>query len=275
MNAVLERRLAGATTLAQARLAPPAPTWATPIDLAAAASIDLDAWQRRVLSSTSPRLAVLGPRQSGKSTVSALLSLHTALTVPGALVLLIAPSLRQSAELARTVRMTTSLLGMVAVDASTPSAASMTRIEFPNGSRVIALPGTSEATVRGYAAPQLVVADEAARISEETFAALRPSLAASKGGRLLLLSTPWLKHGMFPRVWSDGSPTWERIRVRPEDGPRWDAAYIAEERRTLPAWVFSREYEGQFADDDQTMFTAELIQGMYDRTIAPLFGGST
>ena len=57
--------------------------------------------------------------------------------------------------------------------------------------------------------------------------------------------------------------------------PRWDAAYIAEERRTLPGWVFAREYLGEFADDDQTMFTAELIQGMYDHTIKPLFGGST
>ena len=141
--------------------------------------------------------------------------------------------------------------------------------------RVIALPGTSEATVRGYAAPQLVVADEASRISEETFAALRPSLAASKGGRLLLLSPPWLKHGMFYRVWTDGSPTWERIQVRPEDVPRWDAAYIAEERRTLPAWVFAREYLGEFADDDMTLFSAELIEGMLDRSVAPLFGGTT
>ena len=274
--AVIDKRLTSAEAAIRGRLAEPAsPTWTTPIDLAAAAAIDLDAWQRRVLASTSPRLVVLGPRQSGKSTVSALLSLHTALTIPGSLTLLIAPSLRQSAELARTVRMTTTLLGMAAIDESTPSAASTTRIEFPNGSRVIALPGTSEGTVRGYAAPQLVVADEAARISEETFAALRPSLAASKGGRLLLLSTPWLKHGTFFRAWSDASATWERIRVRPEDVPRWDAAYIAEERRTLPAWVFAREYLGEFADDDMTMFSAELIEGMYDRSVAPLFGDLT
>src|SRR4051812_33283548 len=69
-----------------------APAWETPIALAAALQIGLDEWQRRVLASTARRLVVLGPRQIGKSTVSGLLSLFTALTISEALVLLIAPA---------------------------------------------------------------------------------------------------------------------------------------------------------------------------------------
>ena len=44
---------------------------------------------------------MLCSRQAGKRTTAAVLALHTALHRPGALVLLVAPSLRQAGELFR------------------------------------------------------------------------------------------------------------------------------------------------------------------------------
>jgi hypothetical protein len=58
-----------------------------------------DAWQVRFLTSTAPRVLLNITRQGGKSTASAALAVHTALYDPGALVLLAAPTLRQSGEL--------------------------------------------------------------------------------------------------------------------------------------------------------------------------------
>jgi len=62
-----------------------------------------DPWQAAVLRSPASRLLLLCCRQSGKSTTTACLALHTALYQPGALVLLLSPSLRQSGELFKKV----------------------------------------------------------------------------------------------------------------------------------------------------------------------------
>src|SRR6266508_5619671 len=75
-----------------------------PVRMAQAAGIVPDDWQARVLRSASPRLLLNCSRQSGKSTISALMALHAALYMPGSLVLLLAPSLRQSQELFRKVK---------------------------------------------------------------------------------------------------------------------------------------------------------------------------
>ncbi len=63
----------------------------------------LDPWQEDVLRASSGRVLLCCARQAGKSTVAALLALHTALYHPGSLILLLSPSLRQSSELFRRV----------------------------------------------------------------------------------------------------------------------------------------------------------------------------
>src|SRR5216683_1901882 len=68
-----------------------------------AAGLVPDPWQRELLLSRDRQLLLNCSRQSGKSTVVSALALHTALFVPGALVLLLSPSLRQSAEIFRKV----------------------------------------------------------------------------------------------------------------------------------------------------------------------------
>ncbi len=61
--------------------------------------LGLDDWQREFLTSDSLRVLLNCSRQSGKSTMAAVAALHTALYHPGALVLCLAPSERQSKEL--------------------------------------------------------------------------------------------------------------------------------------------------------------------------------
>jgi len=57
-----------------------------------------DPWQARLLRSSAPWILLNCCRQSGKSTTTAAVALHTALYDPG-LILLVSPSLRQSKEL--------------------------------------------------------------------------------------------------------------------------------------------------------------------------------
>src|SRR5919199_2207677 len=70
-----------------------------PCVLAQQAGIVPDPWQADVLRSTAPRMLLNCSRQSGKSTVVAILAVHTALYEPGSLTLLLSPTLRQSGEL--------------------------------------------------------------------------------------------------------------------------------------------------------------------------------
>src|SRR5688500_13483424 len=66
--------------------------------------LDPDPWQEALLRSPASRILLLCSRQSGKSTVTACLALYQALYVPGSLILLLSPSLRQSQELFKKVQ---------------------------------------------------------------------------------------------------------------------------------------------------------------------------
>jgi len=129
-----------------------------PVLLAADVGITCDPWQAEVLRLQPRRTLLLCSRQSGKSTVSSLLALHTALYCSGALVLLVSPSLRQSGELFRTT------MGFFAKLEGVPELTmeSKLRAQLANGSRIISLPG-SEKTTRGFSKATLIVVDEAAR----------------------------------------------------------------------------------------------------------------
>jgi hypothetical protein len=149
-----------------------------------AAGLDPDPWQVQVLQSPARRGLWLCSRQSGKSATAACLALHTALAHPGSLILLLSPSLRQSQELFKKVHDAYRALGYPAP----LLAESALRFEMVHGSRIISLPGT-ESTIRGYSGVELLDIDEASRVPDELFFAVRPMLAVS-GGKLVALSTP-------------------------------------------------------------------------------------
>src|SRR5829696_2290163 len=143
----------------------------------------LDDWQEDLLRSSSDRVLLNCCRQSGKSTMSAVIALHRALFYPGSLVLCLAPALRQSQELFAKVANFYRDLGRPVA----PQGERKLSLELENGSRIITLPG-SEKTVRGFSGVGLLVVDEASRVDDELYFAVRPMLAVS-GGALMMLST--------------------------------------------------------------------------------------
>lgn len=143
-----------------------------PVLLMQQAGIEPDPWQAGVLRSTSPRLLLNCCRQSGKSTTTAGLALHTAIYEPESLTLLLSPGERQSKELLRKV-----FDVYRAMDRPVPSdAENKLELELTNGSRIVALPGT-EGTIRGYSGARLLVVDEASRVPDALYRAIRPMLA--------------------------------------------------------------------------------------------------
>ena len=241
----------------------------SPLELARAAGIEPDAWQRTALESTSRKLLMLCARQSGKSTVAALRAVHECCFTPGALVLMLAPSMRQSGELFRTCLGILKRLEGVTVPATVME--STLRLELDNGSRIIALPG-SESTTRGYGAASMVILDEAARVPDALIAAARPSLAVTNG-RLIALSTPAGKRGWYFLEWVNGEG-WERSRVLASECPRIAPEFLADELRSLGPRVFAQEYECEFFDPDTAAFSSELIEAALVADIEPLWRAS-
>lgn len=227
------------------------------------ASMEPDAWQEAVLNSDARRMLLLCSRQSGKSTTSASLAVHQALYDPG-LVLLIAPAQRQSSELFRKVREVYSALP----DVPRVVQESAMRLELANGSRIIALPGT-EGTIRGYSGAKTVIIDEASRVDDALFAAVRPMLATTNG-RFVALTTPYGKRGWFYEAWEYGEG-WERTKVTADDCPRIDADWLAEERRLVGDWQFRQEYMCEFVDTDEQFFASELIEAALTDEVQPLW----
>src|SRR5687767_7952146 len=64
----------------------------SPVQLAERCGITPDNWQRDLLLSVDRQIILLCSRQSGKSSISALIALHTALFTPNSLVLVLSPS---------------------------------------------------------------------------------------------------------------------------------------------------------------------------------------
>ena len=144
-----------------------------------------DPWQASVLDSNAKKVMLCCSRQSGKSSVSAISALHQAVFMPGSLVLMVSPSLRQSSELFRKFLSYLELLP----DMPVRNENTKLSIMLDNNSRVVSLPG-SEGTIRGYSSVSLLLIDEAARVVDDLYFAVKPMLAISRG-RMLALSSPF------------------------------------------------------------------------------------
>jgi hypothetical protein len=227
-----------------------------PVALAKLSGLNPDPWQETVLRSTSQRLLLLCCRQSGKSTISALLAVHVAIFEPGSLVLLLSPSMRQSQELFRKCLAVYKTLGRPIAS----EAENTMNLTLENASRIVSLPG-GETTTRGYSGVRLLLVDEAARCPDEVYYSARPMVGVS-GGRIVLMSTPAGRRGAFFHTIQD--PTgWEVIRVPASDCPRLSPAFLAEEERTMGPYLFSQEYSLEFVDDEAS---EDSIARAFDNT---------
>ncbi|MBS1826118.1 MAG: terminase family protein [Acidobacteria bacterium] len=228
-----------------------------------------DARQHELLRSDARRCVVNCTRQWGKSTVTAVKCLYHAFFHPESLTLVISPSARQSAEFIRKTGRFMKQLGMrIRGDGDNEIS-----LMLPNGSRIVGLPSTED-RIRGFSSVSLMVIDEASRVDDRLYHAVRPMLAVGgrdgRGGDLWLMSTPNGKLGFFYEVWAKGGPEWTRVRVPATDCPRISREFLAEERRANSDRFFRQEYLCEFLDREDGAFRDDWIEDALRDDVPPL-----
>jgi hypothetical protein len=223
-----------------------------------------DRLQARILETHAKRGILNCTRQWGKSTVTAAMAVHQAVHQAGSLTLVVSPSARQSAEFLRKAAVFVRKLGI----RPKGDGDNQLSLACPNGSRIVGLPGT-EATIRGFSAVALLLVDEASRVSDSLYMAIRPMLAVS-GGALWLMSTPYCRQGFFYETWTHGGPEWERIRAPATECPRIQPEFLREERATMGARSFQREYMCEFEDSVSALFQRDVLDNAITSEVQPL-----
>lgn len=249
-----------------------------PVQMAFDLGFSPDPWQARLMRSQKRRIIGCTSRQAGKSHTAAMVALSEAVTKPKSLTLIVSRAMRQSRELFGKVRDSWDQLADLAGSGILPYEApelelledNITSLRFANLARVVSIPANSS-TVRGYSSVSLIILDEAAFIPDHLYRAVRPMLMISKG-RLLMLSTPFGKRGVFYKEWiGEGDPTWERYEVKATMVPRISAEDLEAERLAMGPWWFEQEYMCKFHDALDQVFSYEDIQGSISAAVQPFY----
>ena len=214
------------------------------------------AWQETFLR--APRgasILALTARQAGKTTTAAWGIAHTMLFYPGSLSVVACPAQQpQSAEAIRRVR---DVLVKAGAEFKTDN---VYGLELDNGSRVRGLPGSDE-SIRGLTVDGWIVADEAARVSDDLVAALRPMRARRPDARFAMLSTAWSRSDPFWTAWASDDSTYIRLQATADaDSTLYAAEFLEQERRALGEHVFKREYLGIPGGNEASPFTWDLFE---------------
>jgi hypothetical protein len=229
------------------------------------AGYEFNSYQADFLRSTARRELLLCCRQAGKSTACAARAVAEVLLVPRALVLLVSPSLRQSAEVFAKALTVLDRLGPTVPVARRTA----TELRLANDARLVSLPGSAQ-TIRGFSEPRLVVLDEAAFIRDELLGAVSPMVSRSRGV-LAMASSAFGRRGVFYESWANGGDDWRRTKVTADMVPALTPADLEAQRRTLGPLFYRQEMECEFLATLDQLFSPEVIDAALVTGRPPLF----
>jgi hypothetical protein len=225
-----------------------------PVQLIIDMGLQPDPWQIAELRSTSRRQMWTICRQAGKSTTAAVRAAHQVMYKKQSLALVISPSQRQSIELFKKI------YNVIYIkQPNNIMRLSELKLELHNKSRVVALP-SSELTVRGYSAPDLIIVDEAAFTSDDLMAALIPMMAANPKSKLLCISTPNGKRGWYYNSWIDDE-MFTKTLLTWKDCPRITPEVVSHYERLTSELMRRQEFDCEFLDPSQVVvFPDHLVE---------------
>lgn len=244
-----------------------------PVSFARAVGFEPYDYQMDVLRSPAEQIALNWCRQAGKSTATSYIPVHQAIYQPKSLTLVLGPGERQAVLLLDKIYEVIGRMGRFSLRLEKENTQ---YLKMENGSEIHALPGKGD-TIRGFSDVDLIVIDEASRVPDSFYHAVRPMRAKGtrkkRRGRIVLLSTPAGKRGFFYQACVSTSGRWAYFEVPHQRVPHITEEFLADERAELPRQIFEQEYECAFLDQIGAVFTLDQIQrALSDATVEPLFG---
>lgn len=247
-------------------------------------------WQDAVMRDNARRIVIDGARQAGKSTIMSGIVCHHAKFFPGSLSVILAPTLKQAQEDMGKI------VGFIAKDMSYPRLLknNSEEIKLSNNARILVLTATDDAA-RGFSNPDIILFDEASRIDDSVYNAVRPMITNNPFARIYEISTPNGKKGFFYNHYHK-SKDWSRYRVRAPWFPVETSSGLAlmEYKPTLtemndPHFFFSprhydkmeqlealedmkmrqyeQEYCTEFVDAEDQVFAQDLIKAAFESKV--------
>jgi hypothetical protein len=211
-------------------------------------------WQMEFLRAPlGASILALTARQVGKTTAAAWAIAHAMIHSPGSLSVVACPAQRQSAEAIRRVK---EILNKAGVK---PKNDNIYGVELDNGSRALALPGSDD-SIRGLTVDAWIIVDEAARVTHELVAAVRPMRARQPKARLAMLSTACSRTDPFWTAWTSDLPYMRLKATADMDATLFAEGFLEEERLAGGEDYFNREYLGIPAGGHTSPFTWDLYE---------------
>ena len=96
-------------------------------------------------------------------------------------------------------------------------------------------------------------------------------MLAVSGGRLIALSTPFGRRGWFFEEW-ESDRGWHRVKVTAHECSRISPRFLDEERSALGDWWYTQEYECEFRDAIDSVFSRDAVAASVSNCVSPLFG---
>lgn len=222
--------------------------------------IKFDSWQKEILEVKGNKVICSG-RQTGKSTVVAALASDFVVNNPNKSVLIISVTEDQAIELLNKCLWYLESKHSDMVHWKGPKMPRKEHVNLINGSTIrTKAVGQSGTGVRGFTIDMLI-ADEAAWMPKDVWAAVTPMLLTT-GGDIILISTPHGKTGFFYDCYNDKEHfstfhinSLEAIEKREishswSDWQRTKAlAHIEAEKLRMSDKEFGQEYLGQFIEE--------------------------
>lgn len=238
-----------------------------PVEMFRTAVGEPDDWQTQLLQWPNgidhplddPMMIALTSRGCGKTQVISIKALHHVETVDKATCLILAPSLRQSVELYRYIRLARDKLPLI----SPAIKETETELHFASGARIIVLPGSNPDAVRGYRST-LTILEESARITDELFQAVVPMGLAN--AKILCATTPAGEQGFTHDLFVEGNTS--RIVARSSEIPRMKQ--IRErDKKIMTASAFACEHDLMWSQSGQNFFDSEMIASAFSDDVRP------
>lgn len=214
-------------------------------------------YQDLILNDKSDRVVVCIARQSGKSTMAAILALHYAFFHDNVTVVIISATKPQAMELVRRMKNFLNTSRFTIWKTIMPKGKeSKAEIELRNKnkktfSRIISVPATDAA--RGYTA-NLVICDELAywENGEYIFKQVVEPSTNYTNGKILALSTPNGKTGIFWSLFNN--PDYSTYQFDWRVCPVNTLEKMEKKRRSMTRTEFSSEYEAKFTESKNAYF---------------------